>query len=121
MNVVTSSWSHLNVIYEANNCSVSFIVDALFLRLQYTMASPTSFSHIYIYSIDSRIQTHNIANHGLALATVAPFNPKVKKLAYEEWAVAIAPWFRLSLPSCGPGFESQGHHLRFFQFVLLNL
>ena len=30
----------------------------------------------------------------------------------------IAPWFRLRLPSCGPGFESQAHHLRFFQFVL---
>ena len=34
---------------------------------------------------------------------------------------AIAPWFRLRLPSCGPGFESQAHHLRFFQFVLLKL
>ena len=33
----------------------------------------------------------------------------------------IAPWFRLRLPSCGPGFESQAHHLRFFQFVLLKL
>ena len=31
---------------------------------------------------------------------------------------AIAPWFRLRLPSCGPGFESQAHHLCFFQFVL---
>ena len=31
---------------------------------------------------------------------------------------AIAPWFRLRLPSCSPGFESQAHHLRFFQFVL---
>ena len=32
---------------------------------------------------------------------------------------AIDPWFRLRLPSCGPGFKSQ--HLRFFQFVLLKL
>ena len=31
---------------------------------------------------------------------------------------AIAPCFRLRLPSCGPRFESQAHHLRFFQFVL---
>ena len=31
---------------------------------------------------------------------------------------AIAPWFRLRLPSCGPGFESQAHHPCFFQFVL---
>ena len=31
---------------------------------------------------------------------------------------AIAPWFCLRLPSCGPGFESQVHHLCFFQFVL---
>ena len=27
---------------------------------------------------------------------------------------AIAPWFRLRLPSCGPGFESQAHHQCFF-------
>ena len=25
-----------------------------------------------------------------------------------------APWFRLRLPSCSPGFESQAQHLRFF-------
>ena len=30
----------------------------------------------------------------------------------------IAPWFCLRLPSCGPRFESQAQHLRFFQFVL---
>ena len=35
--------------------------------------------------------------------------------------VAMAPWFCLRLPSCGPGFESQAHHLCFFQFVLLKL
>ena len=29
---------------------------------------------------------------------------------------AIAPWFRLRLPSCGPGFESQAHHLCFFNY-----
>ena len=34
---------------------------------------------------------------------------------------AIAPWFRLRLPFCGPGFKSQAHHLRFFQLVLLKL
>ena len=32
---------------------------------------------------------------------------------------AIAPWFRLRIPSFGPGLESQAHHLLFFQFVLL--
>ena len=32
-----------------------------------------------------------------------------------NWVAAIAPWFHLHLPSCGPGFESQAHHLRFFQ------
>ena len=26
-------------------------------------------------------------------------------------AAAIAPWYCLSLPSCGRGFESQAHHL----------
>ena len=32
---------------------------------------------------------------------------------------AIAPWFRLRLPSCGPRFESQALHLRFFQLLKL--
>ena len=40
----------------------------------------------------------------------------------KHWVVAaIAPWFRLRLPSYCPGFESQTHHLCFFQFVLLKL
>ena len=37
------------------------------------------------------------------------------------WVAAIALWFRLCLPSCGPGFESKAHQLRFFQFVSLKL
>ena len=38
-----------------------------------------------------------------------------------KWVAAIAPWFCLRLPSCGPGFESQAHHLYFFQFASLKL
>ena len=38
-----------------------------------------------------------------------------------QWAAAIAQWFRLCLQSCDPRFETQTHHLRFFQFVLLKL
>ena len=34
---------------------------------------------------------------------------------------AIAQWIRLRLPSCCPGFESQAHHLCFFQFILFKL
>ena len=30
-------------------------------------------------------------------------------------AAAIAPWFRLCLWCCGPGFKSQAHHLCFFK------
>ena len=30
----------------------------------------------------------------------------------------IAQWIHLCLPSCGPGFEYQAHHLRFFHFVI---
>ena len=33
----------------------------------------------------------------------------------------IAQWIRLRLPSCRPGFESQAHHLCFFQFILFKL
>ena len=36
-------------------------------------------------------------------------------------AAAISLWLRLFLPSCSPGFESQAHHLHFFQFILLKL
>ena len=38
-----------------------------------------------------------------------------------HWGAAIAQWIRLRLPSCRPGFESQAHHLRFFQFKLFKL
>ena len=31
---------------------------------------------------------------------------------------ATAQWIGLGLPSCGPGLESQAHHLRFFQFII---
>ena len=31
---------------------------------------------------------------------------------------AIAWWIRRHLQACCPRFESQAHHLRFFQFIL---
>ena len=34
------------------------------------------------------------------------------------WGAAIAQWIRLRLPSCRPGFESQAHHLCFFNLYL---
>ena len=34
--------------------------------------------------------------------------------SYPTWVAVIAPWFCLCLPSCGPRFESQAHHLCFF-------
>ena len=37
------------------------------------------------------------------------------------WGAAIARWIRLRLPSSRPGFESQSHHLCFFQFIKLKL
>ena len=30
---------------------------------------------------------------------------------------AIAQWIRLRLPSCQPGFQSQTHHLCFYQLI----
>ena len=35
-------------------------------------------------------------------------------------SAAIAPWFHKRLPSCGPGFESQAHHLCFFNLYYWN-
>ena len=37
-----------------------------------------------------------------------------KQQKIKFWVSAIAPWFRLRLPSCGPWFESQALHLCFF-------
>ena len=33
---------------------------------------------------------------------------------------AIAPWFHQRLPSCGPWFESQAHHICFFNLYYCN-
>ena len=35
-------------------------------------------------------------------------------------AAAITPWYRLRLPSCSRGFESQAHHLSFFNLYYWN-
>ena len=45
------------------------------------------------------------------------FLPK-KSYNIVTWAVGIAPWFCLCLPSCSTGFESQVHHLCFFKFIM---
>ena len=37
---------------------------------------------------------------------------------FDRVVAAIAPWFHLRLPSCGPGFESQAHHLCFFSICI---
>ena len=44
--------------------------------------------------------------------------PQKSNVNTTSWLAAIAPWFCLRLPSCGPDFESKAHHLCFFQFVL---
>ena len=36
------------------------------------------------------------------------------------WVANIAPRYRLCLPSCGCGFQSQAHHLRFFNLYNWN-
>ena len=43
---------------------------------------------------------------------------KVITLRLKE-ATAIAPWFRLQLPSCDPGFKSQAYHQLFYQFCII--
>ena len=40
---------------------------------------------------------------------------KASKLHYR--GAAIAQWLHLRLPSYHPGFKSQSHHLRFYQFI----
>ena len=38
-----------------------------------------------------------------------------------DYVAAIAQWFRLCLTYSGPWFESQAHHLCYFQFVFWKL
>ena len=37
-----------------------------------------------------------------------------KPQTVENWVAVIAPWFRLRLPSCGPGFEYKHSIYAFF-------
>ena len=38
-------------------------------------------------------------------------------LTTPTWGAAIAQWICLHPPSCCPRFESQAHHLSFYQFI----
>ena len=40
----------------------------------------------------------------------------IQKLQKKIWGAATAQWIRLCLPYCCPRFESQVHHLHFYQF-----
>ena len=62
------------------------------------------------------ILSHSFFNNGSFDCTVKNVLQTVLR-----WVAAIAPWFRLRLPSCSPRFKSQAHHLHFFQLVLLKL
>ena len=55
--------------------------------------------------------------HLVILSTIQ----KILIIKKKNRGAAIAQWIRLCLPSCRPGFESQVHHLRFFQFLKLKL
>ena len=84
-----------------------------------------NYYHKVLYKIDHRSLLENsftwlmFASFGSAM-----FQGKRQGIVYIDdiirmiMVAAIAPWFRLRLPSCGPRFESQAHHLRFFQFIL---
>ena len=64
-------------------------------------------------SIKLNILAQRIASKLKILSRISTMAPDV--------AAAIAPWNYLRLPSCGRRFDSQAHHLSFFQFVLLKL
>ena len=52
---------------------------------------------------------------GRQCGSVWPELDEIANFKGRRAVAAIAPWFRLRLPSCGPRFESQAHHLCFFQ------
>ena len=42
---------------------------------------------------------------------------KASETVWASKCATIAQWIRLRIQSCHPGFESQAHHLSFYQFV----
>ena len=59
---------------------------------------------LYYYSIKSKL-LRTFPEHFVAYVVI--------EISYMTilWATAIAPWFCLLLLQCGPGLESQSHHL----------
>ena len=92
------------------------------LMLQWDLI--TIFRKIWSLILKAKLTTYRDVVDGIRIFLY--FGPDVKliarwhkqvKIQIHCWATiaqAMAQWIRLCLPSCGPGFKSQAHHLFFF-------
>ena len=68
---------------------------------------------MYVTKFKSFMTIFFSKNHGFVMKVLSyPFVQKYVLCVLRNTfkVAAIAPWFRLRLPSCGPRFESQAHH-----------
>ena len=89
---------------------------------------PVSFLTYGLFSVFCLFSTHSQLINVLQKLRMARCDPRPTGIGSNRpvnyatsLVAAIAPWFCLRLPSYSPGFKSQAHHLRFFQFVLQKL
>ena len=96
---------------EDSGMYICFVTNSGFGALTYKSMHLTVIKSKFIISMSICIFLH-IWSAKTFLSYLSCFkNTQLTKCSFEMW-------FRLHLPSCGPGFESQAHHLHFFQFVL---
>ena len=81
-----------------------------------TRNGPYKFKEIYLFSTAHLMNNfcYGVIDHYTTIFSSSECIIAIKRYHTRPIAAAIAPWFRLRLPFCGPGFESQAHHLRFF-------
>ena len=74
-------------------------------------------------SLHSNNRFHSHHNEPVTEQHVLPLSvPTYGQVRLKYGVAAIAQWFLLRLPFCGPWFESQAHHLHtLFQFILFKL
>ena len=89
----------------------------------FVFRSSTSFFLLVPHSLHPLIYFfHNLWNNQYAIFSSSHFfsqecRTECPNNIYPNCKKQLAQWIRLHLPSCSPGFESQAHHLSFYQLV----
>ena len=82
--------------------------------------SAVIFSTSCSWNVSTLKRRHDVATnirHGLTLAKTPTKRQKFYTYDVSNWGAAIVQWIRLCLTSDRLRFESQAHHLSFYQFI----